>query len=140
MNSPQKILYPLMACLLGFMSSCGTQKEIVVTTNDFKVKSAFLQEYVSGTEGGRGKVMLSIEVELLNLEPKSMDSLEYKGAMYPINVESFILNLNLRKGRELVDADPMLSATKAAIYYHEGEKVQKFLVDPIVIKDPIFLP
>ena len=69
-----------------------------------------------------------------------MDSLEYKGAMYPINVESFILNLNLRKGRELINTDPMLSDTKAAIYYHEGEKVQKFLVDPIVIKEPIFLP
>ena len=140
MNSPQNILYPLLACLLGFVCSCATQKEIEVTTNDFKVKSAFIQEYVSGTEGGPGKVMLSIEVELLNLEPKSMDSLEYKGSMYPINIESFILNLNLRKGRELVVADPILSATKAAIYCHEGEKVQKFLVDPIVIKEPIFLP
>ena len=129
-----------MLILLLALTSCGSQKEISWTTDDYKVKSAFLQEYVSGTEGGRGKVILSIEVELLNLEPKSMDSLEYKGAMYPINIESFILNFNLRKGRELVDADPMLSATKAAIYCHEGEKVQKFLVDPIVIKEPIFLP
>ena len=129
-----------MLILLLALTSCGSQKEISWTTDDYKVKSAFLQEYVSGTGGGRGKVILSIEVELLNLEPKSMDSLEYKGAMYPINIESFILNFNLRKGRELVDADPILSATKAAIYCHEGEKVQKFLVDPIVIKEPIFLP
>lgn len=140
MSPLQKIFYPILLILLLALTSCGSQKEISWTTDDYKVKSAFLQEYVSGTEGGRGKVILSIEVELLNLEPKSMDSLEYKGAMYPINIESFILNFNLRKGRELVDADPMLSATKAAIYCHEGEKVQKFLVDPIVIKEPIFLP
>jgi hypothetical protein len=140
MSPLQKIFYPILLILLLALTSCGSQKEISWTTDDYKVKSAFLQEYVSGTGGGRGKVILSIEVELLNLEPKSMDSLEYKGAMYPINIESFILNFNLRKGRELVDADPMLSATKAAIYCHEGEKVQKFLVDPIVIKEPIFLP
>ncbi len=140
MSPLQKIFYPILLILLLALTSCGSQKEISWTTDDYKVKSAFLQEYVSGTEGGRGKVILSIEVELLNLEPKSMDSLEYKGAMYPINIESFILNFNLRKGREIVDADPMLSATKAAIYCHEGEKVQKFLVDPIVIKEPIFLP
>lgn len=140
MNSPQKIIYPLLSCLFVFVSSCGVQKQITVTADDFKVNSAFIQEYVSGTEGGRNKAMLSIEVELLNLEPKSMDSLEYKGTMYPINVESLILNINLRKGRELVDVDPLLSATKAAIYYHEGEKAHKFLVDPIVTKDPIHLP
>jgi hypothetical protein len=140
MSPLQKIFYPILLILLLALTSCGSQKEISWTTDDYKVKSAFLQEYVSGTGGGRGKVILSIEVELLNLEPKSMDSLEYKGAMYPINIESFILNFNLRKGRELVDADPILSATKAAIYCHEGEKVQKFLVDPIVIKEPIFLP
>ena len=140
MSPLQKIFYPILLILLLALTSCGSQKEISWTTDDYKVKSAFLQEYVSGTGGGRGKVILSIEVELLNLEPKSMDSLEYKGAMYPINVESFILNLNLRKGRELINTDPMLSDTKAAIYYHEGEKVQKFLVDPIVIKEPIFLP
>ena len=140
MSPLQKIFYPILLILLLALTSCGSQKEISWTTDDYKVKSAFLQEYVSGTGGGRGKVILSIEVELLNLEPKSMDSLEYKGAMYPINVESFILNLNLRKGRGLINTDPMLSDTKAAIYYHEGEKVQKFLVDPIVIKEPIFLP
>lgn len=140
MNSLRKILYPPLAYLLVFVSSCSVQKQITVTTDDFKVSSAIMQEYVSGTEGGRNKELLSIEVELLNLEPKSMDSIEYMGAMYPINVESLTLNINLKKGRELINVDSMLSATKAAIYYHEGEKVHKFLVDPIVTKDPIYLP
>jgi hypothetical protein len=140
MSPLQKILYPILASLLVAVTSCGSQKEISWTSDDYKAKSAFLQEYVSGTEGGRNKEVLSIEVESMNLEPKSMDSLEYKGSVYPINVESLILNLNLRKGRKLIETDPMLSDTKAAIYYHEGEKAFKFLVDPIVIKDPIYLP
>ncbi|MFT6246772.1 MAG: hypothetical protein ACJA0U_003662 [Salibacteraceae bacterium] len=140
MSPLQKILYPILASLLVAVTSCGSQKEISWTSDDYKAKSAFLQEYVSGTEGGRNKEVLSIEVESKNLEPKSMDSLEYKGSVYPINVESLILNLNLRKGRKLIETDPMLSDTKAAIYYHEGEKAFKFLVDPIVIKDPIYLP
>ena len=139
MSPLQKLLYPILASLLVSVTSCRTQKEISWASDDYKTKSAFLQEYVSGTEGGRNKVMLSIVVESLNLEPKSMDSLEYKGSMYPINVESLTLNLNLRKGRKLVESDPMLSDTKAAIYYHEGEKAFKFLVNPIAIKDPIYL-
>ncbi len=140
MSPLQKIVYPILSILVLALTSCGSQKEISWTTDDYKAKSAFLQEYVSGTEEGENKVVLSIEVESLNLESKSMDSLEYKGSMYPINVEGLTLILNLRKGRKLIEPDPLLSDTKTAVYYHEGEKAFKFLVDPIVIKEPIFLP
>ncbi|NRA11102.1 MAG: hypothetical protein HRT57_04000 [Crocinitomicaceae bacterium] len=140
MSSLQKILYPLLGCFLLFTGSCGTQK-IKWNTDDYKRKSAYTQKFVSGTEGGGTNEILTVNLEILNLEPKLMDSVEFRGSMHPLYDGVMGLAVNLAKGRPIDSGgDPTLTDLQAVIYYHKGEKAYKFLVDPVEVKETVYMP
>lgn len=132
------------AFAVGFVSilfSCGNQKEISWNANDYKLTKASLQEFVSGEEGGQGKTILTIEIEALNQTEQRVDSLEYKGKMYPLKGEKLVYDINLNFGNTIAGGgDTTITQSQAIIYYQSNDKRYKLLVDSIETKDPIYLP
>lgn len=127
--------------MLFLMSSCGIQKQIVFGTH-IEVKSATEQTFVSGMEDGTSYTQLAVNTIYSELEPISIDSIEFKGKMLPVHTNSFMFSVKTSKGRVLgAEADSTLADNQALIYYHDSDKtIYKCLIESIEKLETMYMP
>ena len=120
-------------------TACGTEK-ILVGSGDIESKVAYTQKFVPGMEDAKILEYLFIGYSYVEGKEVTVDSVQFRNAMYDIRPRGGEFKIDLSKKKELSLNSEELSPKEAMLYYHIDDQVYKQKITGIEERETVYMP